>query len=146
MHLQTLAITINQSLIGKVRLLLTMLHHDPQTIWSGDFFVVDGTGLEQQRRRPLPAAETGRSCWGRILIFQSSAKGLRKNQQMQPVRPRRFPTARNVYQERCRRPFGLGIFLWWTVWDSNRAALRFPVCKFHSIGDVLSLTGVVYSV
>ena len=44
MHLQTLAITINQSLIGKVRLLLTMLHHDPQTIWSGDFFVVDGTG------------------------------------------------------------------------------------------------------
>ena len=113
---------------------------------SGDFFVVDGTGLEQQRRRPLPAAETGRSCWGRILIFQSSAKGLRKNQQMQPVRPRRFPTARNVYQERCRRPFGLGIFLWWTVWDSNRAALRFPVCKFHSIGDVLSLTGVVYSV
>ena len=108
--------------------------------------MVDGTGLEQQRRRPLPAAETGRSCWGRILIFQSSAKGLRKNQQMQPVRPRRFPTARNVYQERCRRPFGLGIFLWWTVWDSNRAALRFPVCKFHSIGDVLSLTGVVYSV
>ena len=71
----------------------------PQTIRSGDFFVVDGTGLEQQRRRPLPAAETGRSCWGRILIFQSPAKGLRKNQQMQPVRPRRFPTARNVYRD-----------------------------------------------
>ncbi len=44
------------------------------------------------------------------------------------------------------RPFGLGIFLWWTVQDENRAALRFPVCKFHSIGDVFSLTGVVYSV
>ena len=57
----------------------------PQIIRSGDFFVVDGTGLEQQRRRPLPAAETGRSCWGRILIFQSPAKGLRKNQQTQPV-------------------------------------------------------------
>ena len=38
MHLQTLAITINQSLIGKVRLLLTMLHHNPQTFRSGDFF------------------------------------------------------------------------------------------------------------
>ena len=61
--------------------------------------MVDGTGLEQQRRRPLPAAETGRSCWGRILIFQSPAKGLRKNQQMQPVRPRRFPTRRNVYRD-----------------------------------------------
>ena len=50
MHLQTLAITINQSLIGKVRLLMTMLHHNPQTFRSGDFFVADGTGLEQQRR------------------------------------------------------------------------------------------------
>ena len=24
-------------------------------------------------------------------------------------------------------------------------SVRFPVCKFHSIGDVLSLAGVVYS-
>ena len=38
-----------------------------------------------QRRRPLPAAETGRSCWGRVLIFQSLAKRLWKNQQTQPV-------------------------------------------------------------
>ena len=38
-----------------------------------------------QQRRPQPAAETGRSCWGRVLIFQSPAKGLRKNQQTQPV-------------------------------------------------------------
>ena len=30
---------------------------------------------------------TGRTCWGSILIFQSPAKGLRKNQQMQLVRP-----------------------------------------------------------
>ena len=37
-------------------------------------------GLEQQQRRPQPAAETGRSCWGRVLIFQSPAKGLQKNQ------------------------------------------------------------------
>ena len=42
---------------------------------------VDGTGLEKQRRRPRPAAETGRSCWGRVLIFQGPAKGLKKNQQ-----------------------------------------------------------------
>ena len=38
-----------------------------------------------QQRRPQPAAETGRSCWGRVLIFQSPAKGLRKNQLTQPV-------------------------------------------------------------
>ena len=44
-------------------------------------------GFEQQRRRPLPAAETGRSCWGSVLIFQGPAKGLRKNQQTQLVRP-----------------------------------------------------------
>ena len=40
----------------------------------------------------------------------------------------RFPAARNVYQERCR-PFGLGIFLWWTVQDSNRAAAHSAVSK-----------------
>ena len=40
-----------------------------------------------QQRRPQPAAETGRSCWGRVLIFQSPAKGLQKNPQTQPVRP-----------------------------------------------------------
>ena len=45
-------------------------------------------GLEQQQRRPQPAAETGRSCWGRVLIFQSPAKVLQKNQQTQPVSPR----------------------------------------------------------
>ena len=50
-------------------------------------FTVRPGGFEQQRRRPQPAAETGRSCWGRVLIFQSPAKGLRKNQQTQPVRP-----------------------------------------------------------
>ena len=38
-----------------------------------------------QQRRPQPAAETGRNCWGRVLIFQSPAKGLRKNQLTQPV-------------------------------------------------------------
>ena len=66
------------------------------------------SGLEQQRRRPRPAAETGRSCWGSVLIFQSPAKGLRKNQQTQPVRPDhqislRLPAARNV--KKCRMQF-----------------------------------------
>ena len=37
--------------------------------------------------------------------------------------PSRFPTRRNVYQERCR-PFGLGTFLWWTVQDENRDKQR----------------------
>ena len=71
-------------------------------------------GLEQQQRRPLPAAETGRSCWGSVLIFQSPVRGLRKNQQTQPVRRRtsgsvsnqpsglllspRVPIFRNVYR------------------------------------------------
>ena len=57
----------------------------PQTKRSGDFFRGGGTGLEQQRRRPPPAAETGSRGWDRVLIFQSPAKGLRKNQQTQPV-------------------------------------------------------------
>ena len=68
----------------------------------------------------LPAAETGKRGWGRVLIFQGPVKGLRKNQQMQLVRPHpkggvsnqpsglllsalllsaRFPTGRNVYQQ-----------------------------------------------
>ena len=51
------------------------------------FFFVFARDLQQ--RRPLPAAETGRSCWGRVLIFQSPVKGLRKNQQTQPVGRRR---------------------------------------------------------
>ena len=51
------------------------------------FFFVSARDLQQ--RRPLPAAETGRSCWGRVLIFQSPVKGLRKNQQTQPVGRRR---------------------------------------------------------
>ena len=112
----------------------------PQTKRSGDFFRGGGTGLEQhghaaggatntpvQRRRPQPAAETGRSCWGSVLIFQSPAKGLQKNQQTQPVAliSARFPTHRNVYQERCRQTHSSRVFLfWWTVQDENRDKQR----------------------
>ena len=47
---------------------------------------IQKVGIEEQQRRPRPAAETGRSCWGSVLIFQGPAKGLKKNQQTQPVR------------------------------------------------------------
>ena len=74
-------------------------HQKPVHIVCWFFFFCEGGDLEQgggiyaaskatvQQRRPQPAAETGRSCWGRVLIFQSPAKGLQKNQQTQPVRP-----------------------------------------------------------
>ena len=69
------------------------------SVWG--FFVVDGTGREQQRSRPPPAAETGRRGWGRVLIFQGPAKGLRKNQQTQLVKAAHlsYSFRRNVYQE-----------------------------------------------
>ena len=41
----------------------------------GAFFVVDGTGLEQQRRRPPPAAETGSRGWDSVLIFSKPCQG-----------------------------------------------------------------------
>ena len=44
-------------------------------------------GFEQQRSRPLPAAETGRRGWGSAPLFQSPAKGLQKKRQAQLVRP-----------------------------------------------------------
>ena len=79
-------------------------------------FVVDGTGLEQQRRRPPPAAETGSRGWGRVLIFQSPAKGLRKNQQTQPVQAPavRFRQGSQrlgmSIKKDAARPFDLGLF------------------------------------
>ena len=81
--------------------------------------MVDGTGLEQQRRRPPPAAETGRSCWGRVLIFQSPAKGLRKNQLTQPVQAPavRFRQGSQRIgmstKKDAARPLVWGLFSWW---------------------------------
>ena len=48
----------------------------------------------------LPAAETGRRGWGRVLIFQGPAKGLWKNQYTQPVKAAhlRFSFWGNVYR------------------------------------------------
>ena len=85
-------------------------------LWSGDFFRGGGTGLEQQRRRPPPAAETGSRGWGRVLIFQSPAKGLRKNQQTQPVQAPavRFRQGSQRLgmstKKDAARPFGLAAF------------------------------------
>ena len=96
----------------------------------GTFFVVSGTGLEQQRRRPPPAAETGSRGWGRVLIFQSPAKGLRKNQQTQPVQAPavRFRQGSQRLgmstKKDAARPFGLGTFSWRTVQDENRNEQR----------------------
>ena len=39
--------------------------------------------------------------------------------------PSRFPTPRNVYQERCRQTHSSQVFLfWWTVQDENRDKQR----------------------
>ena len=88
----------------------------PDSFESGLFVLVGGTGLEQQRRRPPPAAETGSRGWGRVLIFQSPAKGLRKNQQTQPVQAPavRFRQGSQRLgmstKKDAARPFGLGTF------------------------------------
>ena len=85
-------------------------------------FVVGGTELEQQRRRPPPAAETGSRGWDSVLIFQSPAKGLRKNQQTQPVQA---PAVR--FRQGSQRPgmsTGMTAVLWWTVQDENRDKQR----------------------
>ena len=85
------------------------------SVW-GLFFVVGGTGLEQQRRRPPPAAETGSRGWDSVLIFQSPANGLRKNQQTQPVQAPavRFRQGSQRLgmstKKDAARPFGLGTF------------------------------------
>ena len=94
-----------------------------------DFFRGGGTGLEQQRRRPPPAAETGSRGWGRVLIFQSPAKGLRKNQQTQPVqapavRFRQGSQRVGMSTKKDADHSVWGFFLWWTVQDENRDKQR----------------------
>ncbi len=85
-------------------------------------FVVGGTGLEQQRRRPPPAAETGSRGWDSVLIFQSPAKGLRKNQQTQPVQA---PAVRfRQGSQRLGMSTGMTAVLWWAVQDENRNEQR----------------------
>ena len=99
--------------------------------------------FEQQRRRPQPAAETGRSCWGRVLIFQSPAKGLQKNQQTQPVRPctagqaispagcclvRGSQRLGMSTKKDAARPFGLGAFFRGGRYRTRTAAEATAAC------------------
>ena len=75
-----------------------------------------------QQRRPQPAAETGRSCWGRVLIFQSPAKGLRKNQQTQPIQA---PAVRfRQGSQRLGMSTGMTAVLWWAVQGESRNEQR----------------------
>ena len=95
----------------------------PRNVYRDDCrFVVGGTGLEQQRRRPPPAAETGSRGWDSVLIFQSPAKGLRKNQQTQPVQA---PAVRfRQGSQRLGMSTGMTAVLWWAVQDENRNEQR----------------------
>ena len=109
-------------------------HQKPVHIVCWFFFLCEGGGSNRaaafmpqaispvQQRRPQPAAETGRSCWGRVLIFQSPAKGLRKNQQTQPVQA---PAVRfRQGSQRLGMSIGMTAVLWWAVQDENRNEQR----------------------
>ena len=106
-------------------------------------FVVGGTGLEQQRRRPPPAAETGSRGWDRVLIFQSPAKGLRKNQQTQPVQA---PAVRfRQGSQRLGMSTGMTAVLWWTVQDENRNKQRrgIPMRAASCLLLILTVYGIL---
>ena len=112
----------------------------PDSFESGLFVLVGGTGREQQRRRPPPAAETGSRGWGRVLIFQSPAKGLRKNQQMQPVQAPavRFRQGSQRLgmstKKDAARPFGLGTFF---VVDGTGREPERAKAGYHHDGGIL---------
>ena len=102
--------------------------------------MVGGTGLEQQRRRPPPAAETGSRGWDSVLIFQSPAKGLRKNQQTQPVQAPavRFRQGSQRLgmstKKDAARPFGLGTFF---VVDGTGREPERAKAGYHHDGGIL---------
>ena len=113
----------------------------PRNVYRDDCrFVVSGTGLEQQRRRPPPAAETGSRGWGRVLIFQSPAKGLRKNQQTQPVQAPavRFRQGSQRLgmstKKDAAKPFGLGTFF---VVDGTGREQERAKAGYHRGGGIL---------
>ena len=55
-----------------------------------------------------PRSDFSKPCQG---AAEKSANATRTGTSRQI--PSRFPTRRNVYQERCRQTFGLDTFLWW---------------------------------
>ena len=81
-----------------------------QTFWSGDFF----RGGRYRTRTARPRRRRGNKHPSGVFVSA------------------RFPTRRNVYQERCRQTHSSQVFLfWWTVQDENR--ICFPLKVFHCI-------------
>ena len=64
------------SVIGKTNTVCVFINQLREKV--GD--VYKRQALSLQRRRPLPAAETGRSCWGRGLRDASAAQGTKQTQ------------------------------------------------------------------
>ena len=108
MHLQTLAITINQSSIGKVRLPLTMLHHESpdQKVWG----LFSWWAVQDSNRAAAHSAVSKATV--RLCLARGSQRlGM--------------STKKDV-----ARPFGLG--MWWAVQNSNsnkqRQGITVAVC------------------
>ena len=67
-----------------------------------------------------PRSDFSKPCQG---AAEKSANATRTGASRQI--PSRFPTHRNVYQERCRQTHSSQVFLfWWTVQDENRDKQR----------------------
>ena len=103
----------------------------PQTKRSGDFFrggryrtrtAAEATAACGGNREPRlgPRSDFSKPCQG---AAEKSANATRTGASRQI--PSRFPTPRNVYQERCRQTHSSQVFLfWWTVQDENRDKQR----------------------
>ena len=102
-----------------------------QTIRSGDFFrggwyrtrtAAEATAACGGNREPRlgQRSDFSKPCQG---AAEKSANATRTGASRQI--PSRFPTPRNVYQERCRQTHSSRVFLfWWTVQDENRDKQR----------------------
>ena len=102
-----------------------------QTIRSGDFFrggryrtrtAAEATAACGGNREPRlgQRSDFSKPCQG---AAEKSANATRTGASRQI--PSRFPTARNVYQERCRQTIRPGgFFSWWMVQDENRNEQR----------------------
>ena len=103
----------------------------PQTKRSGEFFrggwyrartAAEATAACGGNREPRlgQRSDFSKPCQG---AAEKSANATRTGASRQI--PSRFPTRRNVYQERCRPTHSSRVFLfWWTVQDENRNKQR----------------------
>ena len=92
-----------------------MLHHDPQAIRSGDFFVVDGTGREQHVPSVAKAIKAPVGLW---LVRGSQRLGMST---------------------------GMTTVSWWTAQDSNSNGDRCETVNFTPPEGILLLENMVYS-